>query len=58
MAVTLKGSAANYLGESTDDKPSDAGINAIFTELDTNTDYYFDGTEWKKVGAESEASNG
>ena len=53
MAVTIKGSAANYLGKSTDDKPDDAGVNSIFTELDTNTDYYFDGSSWSKVGGES-----
>lgn len=54
MAVTLKGASANYLGLSTDTKPADAEVNAIFTELDTNTDYYFTGETWEKVGAESE----
>lgn len=52
MAVTLEGSAANYLGESTDDKPDDAAINSIFKELDTKDEYYFDGETWKKVGGE------
>lgn len=51
--VTLKGASANYVGLSTDDKPEDAAVNSIFTELDTNTDYYFDGEEWKAVGGES-----
>lgn len=52
--VTLKGSSANFLGLSTDDKPMDAAVNSIFTELDTNTDYYFTGETWEKVGGESE----
>lgn len=53
MAVTLKGSASNYLGESTDEKPTDAAVNAIFKELDTGDEYYYDGESWKKVGGES-----
>lgn len=57
MAVTLKGSASNYYGLSTDDKPEDAGINAIFTELDTNDDYYFNGTDWVKVGTSAESED-
>lgn len=52
--VTLKGSSANFLGTSTDDKPTDAPVNSIFTELDTNTDYYFTGETWEKVGGDSE----
>lgn len=56
MAVTLKGSAANYLGLSTDDKPTDAAVNSIFTELDTKDDYYFTGESWEKVGGESEGA--
>lgn len=54
MAVTLKGASANYLGLSTDTKPTEAAVNSIFTELDTNTDYYFTGEDWEKVGGESE----
>lgn len=53
MAVTLKGSGANYLGLSTDTKPTDAAVNSIFTELDTNTDYYFTGETWEEVGKKS-----
>ena len=38
-------------GESTDTKPTtDIGVNSKFHELDTNDNYYFDGTTWKKVG--------
>ena len=40
-------------GLSTDDKPTeDISVNSKFYELDTNDVYYFDGTTWKKVGAE------
>lgn len=51
MAITLKGSAATYVGLSTDTKPTE-GIqtNTIFHELDTNEYYYFDGTNWQKIG--------
>ena len=50
MAVTLEGSAANYLGLSTDDKPTDAAVNSRFFELDTKEEYYFNGETWEKVG--------
>ena len=40
----------SYYGESTDDKPTDAVINAKFEELDTGDVYYFDGTTWSKIG--------
>ena len=53
MAVTLKGSAANYLGTSEDDKPEDAAVNAIFEELDTGKKYYFTGEAWAEVGGAS-----
>lgn len=48
--VTLNGSTADYLGLSTDTKPTNAGTNALFLELDTLDFYYFDGTTWAKVG--------
>lgn len=47
--VTLKGYTANMLGVSTDQKPTDADINTIFRELDTNKYYYFDGTDWNEI---------
>ena len=50
MAITLNGSNADLLGLSTDDKPTDAALNTLFLELDTGDFYYFDGTEWAKVG--------
>ena len=50
MAVTLNGSTADYLGLSTDDKPTDAALNALFLELDTGDFYYFNGEAWAKVG--------
>lgn len=48
--VTLNGSCADYRCESTDTKPEDAGNGALLLEEDTGDFYYFDGTEWKKVG--------
>lgn len=50
MAVTLNGSCADYMCESTDTKPDNAEVNSLLLELDTGDFYYFDGTEWKKVG--------
>jgi hypothetical protein len=50
MAVTLNGSRANLVGLSTDQKPTDVEINTIFLELNTGDFYYFDGTNWLKIG--------
>lgn len=47
--VTLKGYTANMLGLSTDQKPTDAEVNTIIRELDTNKYYYFDGTNWNEI---------
>ena len=47
--VTLKGYTANMLGVSTDQKPTDADINTIFRELNTNKYFYFDGTTWNEI---------
>lgn len=57
MAITNKlNHATDYVyleGESTDTKPTQGvGVNSRFYELDTKTEYYFDGTAWKKVGGE------
>ena len=41
---------AQITGESTDEKPMNAGVNSLFLELDTGDFYYFNGTEWKLVG--------
>lgn len=39
-------------GESTDTKPTEGiGVNSKFYELDTGDTYFYDGTQWKKVGA-------
>ena len=49
--VTLNGSSPNYMGLSTDTKPTEMiEINALFLELDTGDFYYFTGTVWEKVG--------
>jgi len=37
-------------GESTDTKPTDAPTNTRFIELDTNTEWYFNGDTWKERG--------
>ena len=50
MAVTLNGSRANLVGLSTDTKPLDVEVNTIFLELNTGDFYYFDGTDWLKIG--------
>ena len=44
-----------FKGLSTDTKPTkidgyDIGQNSLFLELDTGDFYYFDGTNWQKVG--------
>lgn len=40
-----------YSGLSTDTKPiADVGVNSLFLELDTGDVYYFDGSDWAKVG--------
>ena len=36
-------------GLSTDEKPTDCGVNSLFWELDTGDFYYFDGTEWNAI---------
>ena len=42
----------SYQGLSTDVKPTeDVAVNSLFLELDTGDFYYFDGTDWVKVGA-------
>jgi hypothetical protein len=41
-----------FSGLSTDSKPTEGvGKNSLFYELDTKKVYYFDGTQWKEVGA-------
>lgn len=49
MAVTLKGYTPDYLGSSTDAKPTEADVNAKFRELDTNKKYYFTGAAWVEI---------
>lgn len=50
MAIILRGANPELEGLSTDTKPTDAGINTIFHELDTDDFYYFTGEAWAKVG--------
>ena len=39
-----------YLGLSTDSKPTDVPVNSIFLELNTGDVYYYTGTGWAKLG--------
>ena len=51
--VTLTKSLNNYneyMGLSTDNKPTEAPVNSLFLELDTGDFYYFNGLQWAKVG--------
>ena len=56
MAITKSldedfGSKQEWRGLSTDSKPTvGVGLNALFLELDTGDFYYFNGTDWAKVG--------
>lgn len=48
--VTIN-ATTDYRGKSTDTKPTDADINALFLEVDTQDFYYFDtDLDWHKVG--------
>lgn len=42
-----------FKGLSTDTKPTACAINSLFLELDTGDFYYFNGSEWKKVGGDA-----
>jgi len=46
----LKGLRSDYIGLSTDEKPTDCDINSLFFELDTGNFYYYTGSAWAKVG--------
>lgn len=48
--ITLKGSSPELQGLSTDDKPTDAAVNQIFHELDTDKKYYYTGETWAEIG--------
>ena len=57
MAVTMASptdvSQVEYKGLSTDNTPTDCGVNSLFLELDTGDFYYFTGDSWAKVGGDS-----
>lgn len=41
----------DFMGLSTDTKPtSDIAVNSLFLELDSGDVYYYDGSDWAKVG--------
>lgn len=47
----LQNTYKEYSGLSTDEKPTEnVGVNSLFLELDTGDFYYFNGTDWAKVG--------
>lgn len=51
--ITLKGANADYVGLSTDEKPTtNVSVNSLFLELDTGDFYYYDGDSWEKVGGQ------
>ena len=46
-----KGTRFDYMGLSTDSKPTDGiDVNSLFLELDSGYLYYYDGSTWSKVG--------
>lgn len=49
--ISLIGHEPAYFGKSTDDKPTDVGVNTVFIELDSGLIYFFDDDDtWKEVG--------
>lgn len=48
--ITLNWESRDLRGLSTDTKPTDVEVNAVFVELDTGDAYYFTGATWEKVG--------
>ena len=55
MAITIHNERPQgyreFYGLSTDDKPTeDVAVNSLFLELNTGDFYYFDGSDWAKVG--------
>jgi hypothetical protein len=53
MISYAEGRTSDLVGLSTDTKPTDGILtNTMLLELDTGDFYYFDGTDWQKVGGE------
>lgn len=48
--ITLNGASATLMGLSSDSKPTDVDVNTLFLELNTGDLYFYNGTEWQKVG--------
>ena len=48
--ITMQGNSGTYTGKSTDNKPTDVPVNTKFEELDTGNTYYYNGSEWAKIG--------
>lgn len=46
--VTI-GNQHDYIGLSTDTKPTDCAAGSTYKELDTKKDYIYDGTTWWEV---------
>lgn len=51
--VTLNGACSDYRGLSTDQKPQEAGENALFLEVDTLLFYHYDDGSWNLCGGEN-----
>ena len=48
--ITYAQNNSELTGTSQDDKPTNVLENTMFLELDTGDFYYFDGSDWQKVG--------
>ena len=46
MAVSLVAAIRNYLGLSTDSKPTDCPAGSTFYTFDDQATFVFDGTDW------------
>lgn len=53
--ISYENKGNDLRGVSTDVKPTNAPVNTIFYELDTDKKYYFDGEAWQEIGG---AANG
>lgn len=55
--ITLNGNNPDLLGLSTDTKPTDAGVNTLFLEVDSAKFYYFTGEDWVELGTAPDADD-
>lgn len=48
MTVSLLGAIKNFIGHSTDAKPTDAPAGSTFYAWDTKKTFVFDGSDWQQ----------